>query len=267
MRKWKKEAQEINSFSTKKQVEDLYRTFKSDNSTFVNIMRTKQCHPASLRQYFEKHFEERAAEIEPVNFADVPDYIEELQKIKCEDIKISPPDKGEVLEVVKKLKDGKAANDIPTAFIKHATENEEFLNELTSLYETVWKYHVLPVNWGHSRLIAIWKGPTKGKIDDPEAYRGLQIGSSLCKIMVIVIINSLRAWYEAQLLDNQQGFRSGRGTTDGMYMAKRVQQITHSMKTKAFYSSWTCQRRSTTWKEVGYSKQSYQGFRVAQINY
>ena len=101
------------------------------------------------------------------------------------------------------------------------------------MYETVWNYKVIPESWGHSKLIAIWKGPAKGKIENPEAYRGLQIGSSLCKIMVIVIIYRLRDWYESHLLDNQQGFRSGRGTTDGIYMAKRVQQITHSMKKKA----------------------------------
>ena len=232
--KLENEAKQINSFATKKQVENLYRSFKSDNSTFINTKNTKTCDPALLRSYFEKHFENRGEEIEPLNFTKLPNYIEQLQKIKCSNIKTSTPSKDEILEVVKKLKDGKAANDIPTAFIKHACECKEFLNEITCLYETVWKHKVLPLSWGHSKLIAIWKGPAKGKIEDPEAYRALQVGSSLCKIMVIVIINRLRAWYESQLLDNQQGFRSGRGTTDGIYMAKRVQQITHSIKKKAF---------------------------------
>ena len=232
--KLEQEAREINSFATKKEVENLYRSFKSDNSTFVNTKRSKSCDPASLKQHFQKHFDDDRDEADPISFTVLPDYIEKLQKIKCEKIKTSSPSSDEILQVVKKLKDGKAANDIPSAFIKHAIECEEFLKELTSLYETVWKYHILPVNWGHSRLIAIWKGPTKGKIEDPEAYRGLQVGASLCKIMVVIIINRLRDWYESQLSDNQQGFRSGRGTTDGIYMAKKVQQITHSMKKKAY---------------------------------
>ena len=175
--KLEQEAREINSFSTKKQVENLYRSFKSDNSTFVNSKQTKNCDPASLKQYFERHFETKGEDIDRINFTALPDYIEKLQKIKCEKIKPSPPSKDEVLQVVKKLKDGKAAIDIHTVIIKHATESEEFLNELTSLYETVWKYQVLPVNWGHSKLIAIWKGPTKGRKEDPEAYRGSQVGS------------------------------------------------------------------------------------------
>ena len=61
-----------------------------------------------------------------------------------------------------------------------------------SLYEMVWKYHNLHVNWALSRLIAIRKGPTKGKIEDPEAYQGLQVGAFPCKIMVLSMSRSYR---------------------------------------------------------------------------
>ena len=44
----------------------------------------------------------------------------------------------------------------------------------------------------------------------------------------------MRSWYECQLADQQQGFRNDRGTTDGIYIAKRVQQITRSMKKTAY---------------------------------
>ena len=48
--------------------------------------------------------------------------------------------------------------------------------------------------------------------------------------MVTIIINRLKDWYERQLLDQQQGFRSARGTTDGIFTAKSIQQITAKMK-------------------------------------
>ena len=48
--------------------------------------------------------------------------------------------------------------------------------------------------------------------------------------MIIIIINRLRSWYQSQLLDQQQGFRSGRGTAGGIYITKRIQQITDKMK-------------------------------------
>ena len=40
----------------------------------------------------------------------------------------------------------------------------------------------------------------------------------------------MKSWYENQLGDQQQGFRSGRGTTDGIFITKRIQQISHKMK-------------------------------------
>ena len=78
--------------------------------------------------------------------------------------------------------------------------------------------------------MAIWKGASKGSVTDEKAYRGLQIGSSLCKLLIVVIIKRIQTWYELQLLDQQQGFRLGRGTTDGIYIAKRIHQITDQMK-------------------------------------
>ena len=95
----------------------------------------------------------------------------------------------------------------------------------------MWKTKEIPGKWGLSKLIALWKGTSKGKITDPKAYPGIQIVSSLCKILVIVILERLCKWYDLNLLDQQkQGFRSGRGTTDGIYIVKRIQQISNLTK-------------------------------------
>ena len=64
--------------------------------------------------------------------------------------------------------------------------------------------------------------------------RGIQIGSTFCKLLVIVILERTRNWYESQLLDEQQGFRSSRGTTDGIYIVKRIQQISQLTKKPIF---------------------------------
>ena len=104
------------------------------------------------------------------------------------------------------------------------------MKEILSLYRTIWETRIIPTEWGHSRLVALWKGSSKGNIENPEAYRALQIGSSLCKILVVIIINRISSWYDKQILDQQQGFRSSRGTTDGIYRIKRVQQISKKMR-------------------------------------
>ena len=132
------------------------------------------------------------------------------------------------------LKNGKSSNDIPIAFIKHALNSNEFAYELLKLYRIVWTTKMIPKEWGHSKLVTIWKGPGKGKQDDPSTYRGLQIGSSFCKIMVSVIIGRINEWYDKQLLDQQQGFRFARGTADGIFIAKRVHKISDNMKKKVY---------------------------------
>ena len=78
--------------------------------------------------------------------------------------------------------------------------------------------------------MALWKGPSKGKADDPSTYRGLQIGSTLCKIIVILITNRMKEWYENQLTEQQQGFRTSRSTTDGLFLIKSLQQIAYKTK-------------------------------------
>ena len=51
---------------------------------------------------------------------------------------------------------------------------------------------------------------------------------------MIIIVNRLQSRYESQLTDHQQGFRRDRGTTDGVYIAKRIQQVTRAMKKPVF---------------------------------
>ena len=108
------------------------------------------------------------------------------------------------------------------------------MKEILNLYSKIWETKIVPEKWGLSRLVALWKGASKGKATDPNAYRGLQIGSTLCKILVIIILERLREWYDENLSDQQQGFRSGRGTTDGIYLVKRLQQVSNITKRKIF---------------------------------
>ena len=70
---------------------------------------------------------------------------------------------------------------------------------------------------------AHWKG--KGSKKEANTHRGLAIGSTVCKIALAIILNRLQPWYDQQLTDNQFGFRKNRGTTDGIYVTKRIQQI------------------------------------------
>ena len=116
----------------------------------------------------------------------------EILKENNEHINCEPPSIEEITSVMKKLKGGKAASDIPAEFIKAATTSDAFIQEMKMLYIDIWNTVSIPSSWSKSKLVALWKGASKGKVEDPTAYRGLQIGSSLCKILIIIIINRFR---------------------------------------------------------------------------
>ena len=228
----KTEAREINEYAKRRQIEEMYRNIKSTNSAFKDARSSKKCDPKKLKDYFQKHFNQEF-ENSPLDVVDA-EFIGWLQSLSQESLNIKTPDAVEIMNVLKSLKHGKAATDLPAEYIKASIDNPQFLRETVQLYQTIWQTHAIPKSWSHSKLVAIWKGASKGSNTDPSAYRGLQIGSSLAKILVVIIIKRIQEWYEKQLMDQQQGFRKGRGTTDGIYIAKRIHQITDHMKRPVF---------------------------------
>ena len=64
------------------------------------------------------------------------------------------------------MKNGKSASDVPIKLIKHSLESQEFVDEISKLYKTIWTTKAIPTEWGHSKLVTLWKGPGKGKADD-----------------------------------------------------------------------------------------------------
>ena len=118
-----------------------------------------------------KHFTGATLEHDPIELECLPDFMETLQNISTRsDTRVGSPDELELISVIKKLKDGKSASDIPTTFIKHALGSRAFVIEIVKLYGTIWETKRIPREWGHSKLVTLWKGPAKGKADDPNTY-------------------------------------------------------------------------------------------------
>ena len=127
--KFAKEASEINEFASRRKVEELYRSFKSDNSSFTETKAKKRCDLMKLREHFKKHFTSTAIEEDPVELILIPDVIEKLQNINLE-INSEPPTANELVSTIKKLKCGKSSNDIPVEYIKHSLESKSLLTKL-----------------------------------------------------------------------------------------------------------------------------------------
>ena len=227
--KLRNEAQELNSFTTKRDIERMYKSFKDDGSTFKSIRQKDGCDAHKLRKYFSAHFGTPSNDPDPIELVKAPVFLQRLTNVPV-DYNTLPPKKDEIIDTLKKLKNRKASNDIPAEFLKYAIDSDEVIEEMYRLYCLVWLTKQIPTKWRHSKLVTIWKGASKGKIDDPAAYRGIQVGSTFCKVLVIMILERTKTWYEEQLLDNQQGFCSSRGTSDAIYIVKRIQQIAHASK-------------------------------------
>ena len=220
--KIRNEAMQINYHATRRETEELFRNMKWESSSFKSIRRNNKCESVKLKNPFEKHFNPPMPKDEPHELHQIPEYMKHLQLIATDSINVHIPDKDKIKKALLKLKNGKAANHIPPEFLKYASESESLLCELERMLTTIWRTQSTPASWSHTKLVALWKGAAKGNVKDPSAYRGLQVGSTLCKLTITIILDRLKKWYDEQLLDQQQGFRSGRGTADGIFITKRI---------------------------------------------
>jgi len=140
------EANIINDHANRKEVEQLFRTFKSDNSSFKKERPRTKCDPADLKAYFEKHFTSPQIEHTPIELDDVPEFTLKLKLLSTQNLNILPPEEKEIIDIIKNLKERKSANEIPIAFIKCAIDNKDFVSEIVKLYQSVWETNTIPKN-------------------------------------------------------------------------------------------------------------------------
>ena len=88
------EAGKINSFATKRQIEELYRSFKDDNIGFKNVSSVSKCDPQKLKEYFLNHFSIKEKLPTPSELFNVPKFTKKVQRASPIDINIEPPDNG-----------------------------------------------------------------------------------------------------------------------------------------------------------------------------
>ncbi|XP_066925162.1 uncharacterized protein [Clytia hemisphaerica] len=227
------EAEKLSQLAVNRNLERLFHRAKEQGTTLKAI--PSSCQPQKLLEHFKSHFNpvDPSELVEPSELStDLPTFIRELQEISGKTpIEDNPPSIDEIRKHIKLLKNKKANNDIDTELIKLCDEPaaHRILHQITL---NVWNNLDIPESWGNTRLKTLWK--KKGSKNDPSKYRGLSIGSTICKLLVNIILERLRPWYDAQLTDEQNGFRQNRGTTDGIFILKQIQQITDRKKQPLF---------------------------------
>ena len=253
---FKAEAAQINIHAINRQVSKLFTKAKAQSTTLKSP--PSSCPPEKLISHFTNHFNPpipQEDELPPELMSDIPDFVNDLRELSRQypfdnDI----PTREEVVKSLSNLKNGKASNDIPPEILKHARNSSNFMDFFMKLVERVWVEKTVPETWGNGKIEALWKG--KGSKSDPAMYRGLNIGSIVCKTVINIILSRLQSWYDHQLTDNQYGFRQNRGTNDATFVTKRFQQISNDQTTTGYLlfvdlsAAFDHIARSWLWKSI-----------------
>ncbi|VDO63454.1 unnamed protein product [Schistosoma margrebowiei] len=117
----------------------------------------------------------------------------------------------EIRMAIKQIKSGKAAgpDNIPAEALK--SDIEVTTNMLYLLFKKIWEEEQVPMDWkeGHHAKI-----PKKGDLSKCENYRGITLLSIPGKVFNRVLLNRMKDAVDAQLGDQQSGFRKDRSCTD-----------------------------------------------------
>ena len=224
---FERQANEINEHDVRREIDKLYKKSKLYGKN------TKAADPSDYisEKDFGVHFEKQFKSEARFDEGELPPEIQHygqgeytyLQDIKME-IDESAPTSDEIRGLLKSMKNGRSAglDGIPMECMKYG-ENDDIIDEITKLQELVWEYEDVPERWLDSETNVLYK---KGNRKITSNYRGLSITDNLSRITPMIIIQRLKAVYEANLDPFQFGFRIDRSTVDNLFIYSQLRKST-----------------------------------------
>ena len=115
----------------------------------------------------------------------------------------------EVENAINKLKNNKSPgiDEIPAELIRAG--GPQIAKEIHVICNKIWKEGRWPTDWSRSILVML---PKKGCLRECTNYRSISLISHMCKIMLNVLLERMKGALEAQLSEEQGGFRKDRST-------------------------------------------------------
>ena len=147
------------------------------------------------------------------------DYMDNTQCNDPYNSNVEAPTTDEISEVIRKLKNGKAAGEdgIPAEFFKCAPDiMAAWLHRIIS---QIWTSEKVPEDWSDSLLLPVFK---KGDKKVCSNYRGISLIDVAAKIFAILLLKRFQPQRDLRTRPNQCGFRPGRGCTDQIFTLRRV---------------------------------------------
>lgn len=146
-------------------------------------------------------------------------------------VNLGPIDAEEVVRAAKKLKYKKAsgADDVPPeywkAIVLHGTTARRWAIEFC---QACWSQKRIPEEWHNAQVASIFK---KGDAALCSNYRPISLLTIGYKLFAAILLERLKlAGAERRIWPTQFGFRSGYGTSDALFLARRLLDEAWAMK-------------------------------------
>ena len=134
--------------------------------------------------------------------------------------------KDEIRDILKKLKDGKAAglDTIPYEMYKYG--GEWVVENLHRLYKRIWRERRVPKEWNDTVVALLYKGGNKSQ-KRIESYRPITLSNTNSRVMGGIVNNRLRSEFESQniLSEEQNAFRADRRGEDNVFCVKELVEM------------------------------------------
>ena len=134
----------------------------------------------------------------------------------------SPFTMDELHAVLQALKTRKAsgADDVPPELWRALADDAEAMTILLDLCQSCWRQRDVPKQWCTARVVAIFK---KGDDALPENYRPISLLAVGYKVLASLLLRRIQAGgSEQRIRESQYGFRPKRGTSDAIFLARRL---------------------------------------------
>ena len=165
-------------------------------------------------EYFESLLnvvDDREAVVVAVGGVEVPVFEEENER------EIT---KGEVERALKETKEGKAAGIDGVRAEMLRKGGVTVVEWLVRLLNICFYLSMVPAEWVCAIIVPLFKGI--GNVFECGNYRGISLLSVVGKVYGRVLINRIRDKTERAILEEQGGFRRGRGCTDQVFVVRKI---------------------------------------------
>ena len=142
--------------------------------------------------------------------------------------------KEEIKRGIGKLKEGKGEGVCGISGELLKAGGEVVIKWLFKIYNMVWRTGVAPEDWQRAIIVPVHKKSSRRKCGN---YRRISLLSIPGKVFTRILIYRVQLLTDNRLLEEQAGFRSGRGYIDQIFVIRQLVEK-HLVKGKKLFAAF-----------------------------